>query len=908
MTKLVHSFGGGQADGNSDMKDLLGGKGAGLAEMTNLGLPVPPGFTISSAVCMDFVRDGRYPEELIGAVDAAIERMESLEAMAGRRFGDPSNPLLISVRSGARESMPGMMDTVLNLGLNEETIAGFARAQGSEWTAWDCYRRFVSMYGDVVLEMKPLTREEIDPFDVRLDAKKAQAGVEDDSDLSVENLKELVAEYKALILERTGNPFPDDPRKQLWGAIDAVFGSWDNPRANAYRSYYRIPDDWGTAVNVQAMVFGNMGTGSGTGVVFTRDSATGEKGLTGDFYEKGQGEDVVAGKRTAPPVESLNESMPHVYRELLSHCDRLEQHYRDMQDIEFTIEQGRLFILQTRSGKRTGFSAARIAVEMVEEGLISSDEALARIDPEAMEQFLAPLFDPADKKAAIAGGRRVATGLPAGPGAASGRIVFFADDAEEWRKRGERVILTRHETSPDDVHGMKAAEGFLTAFGGMSSHAALVARQMGKVAVVGCGSLSFDYKARTMTVKTDDGPRVFNEGDWISLDGFVGDVIVGQLQASPSEIVRAVVDGELDPSESPMYARFAKIMEWADDARVLKVRANADQPDQSKAAVALGAEGIGLCRTEHMFFGPGKIEAMQRMIVAENEADRRAALDTLLPIQREDFAGIFRAMEGRPVTVRTLDPPLHEFLPHDDEGIAGLAVELGVDESVLRDRIQSLDESNPMLGHRGCRLGISYPEITEMQARAIFEAACDVVEEGGTAVPEVMIPLVGHVKELELQTAAVRKVADEVIQSRGVELDYQVGTMIEVPRGALTSAEIAKTAEFFSFGTNDLTQMTYGLSRDDVPKVLDEYISQKIYSVDPFVSVDEAGVGRLMQISVEDGRSTRPDLKIGICGEHGGDPQSVGFCHRLGLAYVSCSPYRIPVARVAAAQAALRDR
>ena len=906
MSKLVYSFGGGHADGNANMKDVLGGKGSGLAEMTNLGLPVPPGFTITSTVCMDFVRNQQYPAGLREEVDSAIARMEALEAMAGRKFGDENNPLLVSVRSGARESMPGMMDTVLNLGLNEQTLKGFARQQESERTAWDCYRRFISMYGDVVLEIGQLSQAEIDPFDQILDDVKHAAGVKMDSELSVDQLKDLVAKYKALVLERTGKPFPDDPMDQLWGSIDAVFRSWNNPRANSYRTFYRIPHDWGTAVNVQAMVFGNAGEGSGTGVCFTRDSGSGEKGLTGDFFANGQGEDVVAGKVTAPPVEVLRDQMPTVYNELLEHADRLEAHYRDMQDIEFTIERGRLFVLQTRNGKRTGFSAARIAVEMVDEGLIQPKEALARIDPEAMEQFLAPLFDVNDKKEAIQAGRHVATGLPAGPGAASGRIVFFADDAEEWRKRGEQVILTRHETSPDDVHGMKAAEGFLTAFGGMSSHAALVARQMGKVAVVGCSALAFDYNARTLTVKSAAGERVFSEGDWISLDGFTGEVIDGQLQASPSEVVRAFVEGDKAAMDSPISERFARIMEWADEFRTLKVRANADQPDQALAAVALGGQGIGLCRTEHMFFGPGKIEAMQRMIVATNEEERRAALETLLPLQRADFAGLFRAMGGRPVTIRTLDPPLHEFLPHDKEGIAALAKELGLEIKDLTNRIEALDESNPMLGHRGCRLGISFPEITEMQARAIFEAACDVVEGGEECHPEVMVPLVGHVRELELQGGLVRRIAEEVVAARGVELDYLIGTMIEVPRGALTAGEIAEVAEFFSFGTNDLTQTCFGLSRDDVPKVLDSYVAQKIYTVDPFVSIDQAGVGRLMEIAVQEGRGAKPKLKIGICGEHGGDPQSVEFCHRLGLDYVSCSPYRIPVARVAAGQAAIR--
>ena len=890
------------------MRDRLGGKGAGLAEMTNLGLPVPPGFTISSEMCIDFVRTGTFPVGLRESVGAAFDRMGNLASMAGRRFGDPENPLLVSVRSGARQSMPGMMDTILNLGLNDATVDGLAMRTGNARTAWDCYRRFISMFGSVVLDMKALSRDEIDPFDELLDRAKEEAGVTEDSELDVPALRKLVAASKALVLARTGQPFPADPHDQLWAAIEAVFRSWNTPRAVAYRQYYRMSDDWGTAVNVQAMVFGNSGSDSGTGVVFSRDSVSGRKGLFGDFFENGQGEDVVAGKRTAPSIDSLREAFPVVYEELHALTTKLELHYRDMQDIEFTIEHGRLFVLQTRSGKRTGFAAARIAVEMVEEGMISPEEAIMRLDPESLDQFMSPLFDPEAKRRGIREGRLLAKGLPAGPGAASGQIVFFADEAEKRRRAGHQVVLARHETSPDDIHGMKASEGFLTAFGGMSSHAALVARQMGKVAIVGCSSLSFDYGARTMKVSTPEGSRTFHDGEWISLDGFTGEVIEGQLETYDSEVVRVLVRGDLAGDASQDFRWFAKIMDWADEFRRLGVRANADQPDQAQAAVQLGGQGIGLCRTEHMFFGPGKIEAMQRMILADNEVDRREALGALLPLQQADFRGIFEAMAGRPVTIRTLDPPLHEFLPHDEEGVEELSRALEIDAEKIRSRIDALSESNPMLGHRGCRLGISYPEITEMQARAILEAACDVVESGGNAAPEIMIPLVGSARELELQAGLVRKLADETIARRGVRLSYLVGTMIEVPRGALTAGEIAPAAEFFSFGTNDLTQTTFGLSRDDVPKVLESYLDQKIFSVDPFVSIDRPGVGRLMRIAVEDGRASRPGLKIGICGEHGGDPESVEFCEELGLDYVSCSPFRIPVARLAAAQAAIRAR
>jgi len=905
VAKRTFFFGGGKAEGTKEMKNLLGGKGANLAEMANIGLPVPPGFTITTEVCTEFYEGGKkLPKALGDDIRAQIARMEKV---VGAKFGDPKNPLLVSVRSGARASMPGMMDTILNLGLNDKTAEGLAAKSGNERFAYDSYRRFVAMYGDVVLGLKPEKKEDHDPFDEILAAKKKARGVKLDSDLPADALKELVGEFKAEIKKRLGMDFPNDPYAQLEGAIKAVFQSWRNDRADLYRRLNNIPVEWGTAVNVQAMVFGNKGADSATGVCFTRDPASGENVFYGEFLVNAQGEDVVAGIRTPEKIEALGNVLPKAYKQLLDIRKKLEKHYKEMQDIEFTIENGTLYMLQCRNGKRTGFAGVRIAVEMVDEKLISKEEALRRVEPEALNQLLRPVFLPAAKKQAIEGGRLLAKGLPAGPGAATGKVVFFADEAEALAAKGEtNLILCRHETSPEDIRGMNASLGFMTAFGGMTSHAALVARQMGKVCIVGCDALSFDYHARTMTVTTAQGEVVVKEGDWISIDGFAGEVINGRVDTTPSEVIRVLIEKNLDAKEAPVYQRYAKLMSWADAARRLRVRANADQPDQSEAAVAFGAEGIGLCRTEHMFFGEGKIGPMREMIVAENETDRRAALAKLLPLQREDFHGIFKAMAGRPVTIRTLDPPLHEFLPHDEAGVKDLARSTGKSVEEIHARIEELKESNPMLGHRGCRLGITYPEITEMQARAIFEAAVDLASEGEKVFPEIMIPLVGTKKELDLQADVVRKTAAAVFAEKGKKVAYTVGTMIEVPRAAMTAGEIAQTAEFFSFGTNDLTQTTYGLSRDDVPRVLASYLQHDIYTVDPFVSVDRKGVGGLMKMAVAAGRAEKPKLKIGICGEHGGDPSSVEFCHEIGLDYVSCSPYRLPIARLAAAQAALK--
>ena len=902
--KHIYFFGGGKAEGNKEMKNLLGGKGANLAEMTNIGAPVPPGFTITTEVCTEFYATGRkLPKGLEDEVRASVAKMETL---LGTKFGDPKNPLLVSVRSGARASMPGMMDTILNLGLNDETAKGLAQVSNNERFAYDSYRRFVAMYGDVVLDMKPERKEDHDPFEVLLTAKKKSLGVKVDSELPASALKELVEEFKAEIKRRKGVEFPTNPIDQLRGAIMAVFNSWENDRANAYRKLNNIPASWGTAVNVQAMVFGNKGDDSATGVCFTRNPASGENEFYGEYLVNAQGEDVVAGIRTPQKIIELGKTFPKAYQQLLDIRKKLEKHYKDMQDIEFTIENSKLFMLQCRNGKRTGFASVRIAVEMVEEKLIPKEEALRRVEPEALNQLLRPVFETAAKQAAVKEGRLLAKGLPAGPGAATGRIVFFAEDAETWATRGEKTILCRHETSPEDIRGMNASEGFLTAFGGMTSHAALVARQMGKVCIVGCDAVSFDYHNRTMSVNTARGPVVLHEGDWISIDGFAGEVMNGRVDTTPSEVIRVLIEKNLAAADAPAYQRYARLLGWADKIRRLHVRANADQPDQATAAVAFGAEGIGLCRTEHMFFGEGKIGPMREMIVAENEAARRKALEKLLPLQREDFAGIFRAMGKRPVTIRTLDPPLHEFLPHDDAGVLELSRATGKTVAAIEARINDLKESNPMLGHRGCRLGISYPEITEMQARAVFEAACDVAAEGTVVEPEIMIPLVGSKKEIDNQAAIVRRVAGEVFKERGRKLKYLVGTMIEVPRAALTAGAIAETAEFFSFGTNDLTQTTFGLSRDDVPKVLADYVAKDIYDVDPFVSLDRDGVGQLMRLAVASGRKTRPNIKIGICGEHGGDPSSVMLCDELGLNYVSCSPYRLPIARLAAAQAVLK--
>ncbi|WP_242345044.1 pyruvate, phosphate dikinase [Anaeromyxobacter terrae] len=904
--KRIFAFGGGKAEGNKDMKDLLGGKGAGLAEMSNIGIPVPPGFTITTEACSEYYRSGkRIPRGLEAEVRAAMKRTE---ALVGRKLGDAKNPLLVSVRSGARVSMPGMMDTVLNLGLNDATVVGLARRSGNPRFAWDSYRRFVAMFGDVVLGMKPEHKEDRDPFEELLERKKHARGVRFDSELPEDALRELVGEFKAAIEEHKGIAFPDDPYDQLMEAVAAVFRSWDNDRAIAYRKLYGYPSDWGTAVSVQAMVFGNMGDDSGTGVAFTRDPGTGDDQFYGEFLVNAQGEDVVAGIRTPQKISELEARWPEMAQQLADVRTKLERHYREMQDIEFTIEQGKLYVLQTRTGKRTGLAAVRIAVDMASERLITRDEALLRIEPEGLNHLLRPIFDAERKKAALKEGKVLAKGLPAGPGAASGRVVFFAEDAEAWRARGESVILARHETSPEDIRGMAAAEGFLTAFGGMTSHAALVARQMGKVAIVGCEALSFDYHARKMKVATAGGERTLSEGDWMSIDGSTGEVIEGRLETRPSQVLQVLVERTLAPEDAPVFQEFAEIMAWADAARRLDVRANADQPDQARTSVALGAQGIGLCRTEHMFFGEGKIGPMREMIVAETLEERRAALAKLLPVQREDFRGIFEAMGPRPVTIRTIDPPLHEFLPQDAAGIEELARVTGKPVERVRARIEELHEANPMLGHRGCRLGVSFPEITEMQSRAIFEAACDVAEQGVKVEPEVMIPLVGAKGELDDQAAIVRRVADEVFAARGRRVRYHVGTMIEVPRGALTAGEIAKTAEFFSFGTNDLTQTTFALSRDDTGPVITAYREKEIWPADPFVTIDREGVGALMRIGVQGGRATKPELKLGICGEHGGDPASVGFCHELGLDYVSCSPYRLPIARLAAAQAALRER
>jgi pyruvate,orthophosphate dikinase len=906
MGKRIYAFGGGSAEGNLALKDLLGGKGAGLADMSSIGIPVPPGFTITTEVCAEYQAAGKkLPRALETELRAALAR---LEKATGKGFGRRDNPLLVSVRSGARVSMPGMMDTVLNLGLNDQTVEGLATLSGNPRFAWDSYRRFCAMFGDVVLGLKPQGKEDRDPFEVILEAKKRARGVRHDAELPVEALRELVVEFKAEIRARSGADLPSDPLTQLRLAIGAVFRSWDNDRAEAYRRLNQIPSTWGTAVTIQSMVFGNMGQDSGTGVAFTRNPATGEDEFYGEFLVDAQGEDVVAGIRTPQKISELAARWPAIAAQLEAVRGKLEHHYREMQDIEFTIERGRLHVLQTRTGKRTGMAAVRIAVEMAEQKLITREEALLHVNPEALNHLLRPIFDGAAKAEAVAAGRLLAHGLPAGPGAASGRLVFFAEDAVTWRRNGERVILARHETSPEDIRGMDASDGFLTAFGGMTSHAALVARQMGKVAIVGCEAIDFDYRARTMTVQTPTGRQVLKEGAWISIDGIAGEVLEGRLATSPSEVVQVLVDKTRAAKDAPVYRGYARLLGWADGIRRLQVRANADQPDQATTAIAFGAQGIGLCRTEHMFFGEGKIGPMREMIVAETTEARRAALARLLPLQRADFVGLFTAMAPRPVTIRTIDPPLHEFLPQDDAGQAELARATGRTLAQVRGRVAELHESNPMLGHRGCRLGISYPEITEMQARAIFEAACEVSARGLTVRPEVMIPLVGARTELEHQAAVVRRVAEEVFREQGRRVKYLVGTMIEIPRGAITAGEIARTAEFFSFGTNDLTQTTFGLSRDDTAPVLKAYLDQEIWPGDPFVSIDREGVGALMRMAVEAGRSTRPGIHLGICGEHGGDPRSVEFCHQLGLDYVSCSPFRLPIARLAAAQAVLHER
>jgi pyruvate,orthophosphate dikinase len=894
-TKYVYYFGDGKADGDGKMKPLLGGKGANLAEMTRIGLPVPPGFTITTEVCTYFYEHKRsYPQVLGAEVEAALAK---IERSAGKKLGDRTNPLLLSVRSGARDSMPGMMDTILNLGMNDEVVEIVAEKSGNSRFAWDSYRRFLQMYGDVVMGVQKREEEHHEPFEEVIDSVKEEAGVEKDTELTADHLKTLVARFKQLIKERTGKNFPQDPRQQLWGAIGAVFGSWNNDRAIVYRRKYGIPHEWGTAVNVQTMVFGNRGDTSATGVAFTRDPATGEKVFYGEYLINAQGEDVVAGVRTPHPVAMLAKEMPAAHKELLKVRALLEKHFRDMQDLEFTVEDGKLYILQTRNGKRTGFAAVRIAVDMVKERLISKEEAVRRIPADSLSHVLAPVFD----RESVKGAKKIATGLAAGPGAASGHIVFNAKDAVELAHKGQRVILVRIETSPEDLRGMIAAEAILTSRGGVSSHAALVARQMGKVCVCGATALRIDYKQGTVTA----GDVTLKQGDFISVDGTAGEVYAGEVQTAPSEVVQVLVEKKLNPKQSAIYQEFALLMNWADRIRKMDIRTNADTPDQVVTAVAFGAKGIGLTRTEHMFFEGDRIDAMREMILANNVDERRRALEKLLPYQRQDFVGIFTALKGLPATIRLLDPPLHEFLPHTQAQQEDLAKKIGVSAERIAHRVHELHEFNPMLGHRGCRLGISFPEVTEMQARAIFEAAAEVQKKGIKVKPEVMIPLVGFAKELKLQIDIVNRVAAEVAKEKKTKFNYLVGTMIEVPRAAVVADEIAKDAQFFSFGTNDLTQTTLGMSRDDSGSFLPQYQELEILKNNPFATIDQNGVGKLMEITRDQAHKTRRDIKLGICGEHGGDPESVKFCHRLGLDYVSCSPFRVPIAKLAAAQAAL---
>ncbi len=903
MAKRVYLFGGGSSEGKADMKNLLGGKGANLAEMSNLGIPVPAGFTITTEVCMEFYKNNRqYPAGLKEEVNQAMKKVEQI---MGAKFGDPSNPLLVSVRSGARASMPGMMDTVLNLGLNDKTIQGIIKKSGNERFGWDSYRRFIAMYGDVVMGLKPESKDEHDPFEEVMDNLKKKRKVKMDLDLTVNDLKELVAQYKALIKKKLKKDFPSDPYEQLWGAIGAVFGSWMNERAILYRKMNGIEDSWGTAVNIQAMVFGNMGEDCATGVAFTRDPSTGDNSFYGEYLINAQGEDVVAGIRTPQQVTvvgsqkwakennikdadrkkkypSLEEYMPKAYKQLNDIYNKLENHYRDMQDIEFTIQNQKLWMLQTRNGKRTAAAAVKIAVDMVKQGLITKDEALMRIDPVSLDQLLHPTLDPKAKRNVIT------KGLPASPGAGVGKVVFNADDAEAWSARGEKVILVRVETSPEDLKGMTVAQGILTARGGMTSHAAVVARGMGKCCVSGCSELEVDYKKRIFKIRN----ITIKQGDFISLDGSTGEVMLGKVPT-------------VDPQLS---GNFGTIMKWADESRKLGVRTNADTPHDAEVARGFGAEGIGLCRTEHMFFEGDRIKAMREMILADDLAGRKKALAKLLKMQRKDFYGILKAMKGYGVTIRLLDPPLHEFVPHEEKNQKEMARELKVSPAVIKAKVEALHEFNPMLGHRGCRLGITYPEITEMQARAIFEAACQLKKEGVNVKPEVMVPLVGHVKELKMQKDIIVETAEQVMKEKKIKVDYMVGTMIEVPRAAVTADEIAGEAQFFSFGTNDLTQMTFGYSRDDSGKFLPEYVEKKILPNDPFRVLDRDGVGKLIRMAVEKGRGIRKDLKVGICGEHGGEPSSVEFCHMVGLNYVSCSPYRVPIARLAAAQASIMEK
>ena len=885
MTQSVFFFGNGKAEGTREMKKVLGGKGANLAEMTNLGVPVPAGFTIAAAECIEYLKTGKYSDKLRAEVEGNIAR---LEQAPGKKLGAPKNPLLVSVRSGAAVSMPGMMETILNLGLNDRSVVALAKQSSNARFAYDSYRRFIQMYADVVLGVPTHNFEHL------LKAKRIMSGAETDADLGEDDLRNLVEEYKKLVRAHTGADFPRDPVTQLWGAIEAVWKSWTLKKARDYRRVHSIPEDLGTGVNVVSMVFGNLGDDSGTGVAFTRNPSTGERKFYGEFLVNAQGEDVVAGIRTPLDIEQMATMLPGAYKELIETQDRLERHYADMQDLEFTVEKGKLYLLQTRTGKRTAAAAVRIARDMVNEKLVTREQAVLRVPPADLDQLLHPIIDPSVRATPIC------VGLPASPGAASGVAVFDPETAEERNHAGENVILVRDETTPEDFHGIVAAKAVLTARGGMTSHAAVVARGMGKCAIVGCKDIEIDDTRRSFSV---NGTSV-NEGDWLTLDGATGRVFSGDLGTVPSEVV-AVTTGDLRAAEAPVYQSYAELLGWADEARKLKVRANADTPRDARIARSFGAEGIGLCRTEHMFFEGDRITAMREMIVAREEGGRRRALSKLLPMQRADFEGIFEEMNGLPVTIRLLDPPLHEFLPHGGEESKLLARTLDIPRADLNRIIESLRETNPMLGHRGCRLGITYPEITEMQGRAIFEAALRAQRRGIIVKPEIMIPLVSTVDEFEHQRAILQDAADKVLGAMGETVNYLIGTMIELPRAALTAGRIAAQAEFFSFGTNDLTQTTLGLSRDDAGRFLPSYIEKGIFADDPFQVLDVEGVGRLVRIAAEDGRKTRPDLKLGICGEHGGEPRSVAFCHSLGLDYVSCSPFRVPIARLAAAHAAL---
>ena len=899
--RMIYYFGVERCDGDGTMKAIIGGKGANLAQMTKIGLPVPPGFTITTQMCIDYYTTGKkFPK---GLEEEIAHYVKLLEKETGKKFGDPANALLVSVRSGARDSMPGMMDTILNLGLNDKTVEGLKKATGNGRFAFDSYRRFIQMYGDVVMGVQKRHENEHDPFEEVMEKVKHEAHVEEDTALTEDHLKDLISRFQKLIKERTGKTFPQDPFEQLIGAITAVFGSWMNERAIIYRRKYKIPDEWGTAVNVQSMVFGNMGDDCATGVAFTRDPATGEDVFYGEYLVNAQGEDVVAGVRTPKPVVEMahDTEFANTYKQLEKVREKLEKKFGDVQDFEFTVEKKKLYMLQTRHGKRTALAYVKIAHDMVKQKLMTPEHAIQSADPDALSQLLAPIFDRADYEKAKKAGRVLTTGLAAGPGAATGQLVFSAAKAEELAEKGKKVVLARVETSPEDLRGMIAAEGILTSRGGVSSHAALVARQMGKVCVVGAGAISIDYAKGTLVC----GSTTLKEGEDISINGSTGEVFSGAIKTADSELKQVLVSNTMKPEDSEVYKYYAFIMKLADKHRKLGIRTNADTPEQVRHAIAFGAEGIGLTRTEHMFFEGDRIDAMREMILAESLDARRAALAKLLPYQRDDFEGIFRALEGRPATIRFLDPPLHEFVPHDEKAQADLAKKLKLSVEVVHRRVEALHEFNPMLGHRGCRLGVSYPEISEMQARAVFEAAAKVQKDGIKVKPEIMIPLVGFKKELDNQLEIVHAVAAKVAKETGVKVKYLVGTMIEIPRGALTADEIAESAEFFSFGTNDLTQTCLGMSRDDMGSFLQKYTDLGIFKANPFASIDTTGVGVLMQMAVEKGRKTRPDIKLGICGEHGGDPHSVLFCHHLGLDYVSCSPFRLPVARLAAAQAAL---